>query len=332
MDVLERAGRRGHHVLSAAVVADGAVRFGAWADDGHPEPDEHTLFEIGSITKALTGILLAGMHLCGEVDLGDPLSLHLPDPRPCWRAREPTLLELATHRSGLPNTPSGMGRAELLFSLGLREDDPWRGVDRRRYGELVRATSTQRRLKRRGRYSSLGFGLLGDALAAAAGKPYGELLAERVLAPLGMAGTAIEPARGVVQGHSMRGRPRPRIDDPMPAAGMLASSAADMATLLAACLAPSSEPPGPALAFAQRPAHVLDRRMSVGLGWLILKRKGRPPVIWHNGATWGFSSVAGFCPANGRAAVVLANTKRPVDRIGLELLDQPEPAGDSAAR
>ena len=105
-----------------------------------------------------------------------------------------------------------------------------------------------------------------------------------------------------------------------------------MATLLRACLKPGPEPPGPALALAQRPTHVLDRRMSIGLGWLILKRRDEPPVIWHNGATWGFASVAGFCPQRSRAVVVLANTKRPVDRIGLQLLDQPPAAGDSAGR
>jgi CubicO group peptidase (beta-lactamase class C family) len=57
------------------------------------------------------------MSLRGEVDLDDPLSRHLPGPRPAWRHREPTLLELATHRSGLPNVPGKMGRRELSYAL-----------------------------------------------------------------------------------------------------------------------------------------------------------------------------------------------------------------------
>lgn len=328
--VLARAGRRGHHALSAAVVAPGGVRFDAWVAEGQPACDEHTLFEIGSITKAFTGVLLADMHLRGEVDLGDPLSRHLPDPGPRWEAREPTLLELATHRSGLPNTPKALARRELRFTLGFGREDPWRGVDERRYRELLRETNARPPRAGRIAYSSIGFGLLGDALAAAAETSYAELLRERVLVPLGMSATGIEAAGPAIKGHSARGRPRPPIADRMPAAGMLRSSAADMATFLAACLAPGEQAPGPALALAQRPAYTLGSRMSIGLGWMIMTRREGPPVVWHNGGTWGFACVAGFCPANGHAAVVLANTMRPVDRIGRKLLDRPERAGGEA--
>lgn len=83
-----------------------------WSTGGEA-PDSLSLFEIGSITKVFTGVLLADMHLCGEVALEDPLSRHLPRPPPAWRQREPTLLELATHHSALPNTPGDLGRREL---------------------------------------------------------------------------------------------------------------------------------------------------------------------------------------------------------------------------
>ncbi len=319
---LERAGSRGHHALAAAVLSDGEPAFAGWAADG-PAPDERTLFEIGSITKPFTGVLLADMHLRGEVDIADPLSRHLPGPGPAWRSREPTLLELATHRSGLPNTPRALARRELALSLGIGDRDPWGDVDEARYRELLRQTSPRRPRGRGFRYSSLGFGLLGDALAHAAGRPYEELLRERVLEPLGMHDTAIAPSAPVTQGHTRRGKPAPPLEDLMPAAGGLRSNLTDMTTFLAACLAPGPDPPGPALALARQRMLRLDGGLSIGLGWLIVAPRGQATRVWHNGGTWGFRSFAGFGPDRRRGAVVLSDTSRSVDRLGLSLLDGP---------
>jgi CubicO group peptidase (beta-lactamase class C family) len=320
-DDLGRITRRGHHEVAAATVGAGAsTRFEGWSATGTP-PGPDTVFEIGSITKALTGVLLADMHLRGEVLLSDPLSRHLDRPAPGWRHREPTLLELATHRSGLPNTPGPLARRELLYSLGFESRDPWADIDGPRYAELLRRTSPKHPPGHRMRYSSIGFGLLGDALAAAGGRPYGDLLRERVLEPLGMNATTLDPRALTGKGHSRRGAPRPPIEDLMPAAGSLRSSVADMARFLAACLSPGSEPPGPALALAQEPVHRIAKRMSIGLGWLIVTPRGKPRTVFHNGGTWGYRSFGGFRPERGAAVVVLANTAISVDRLGWRLLD-----------
>ena len=77
-------------------------------------------------------MLLADMTLRGELSLDDPLSRHLSRARPAWRHRQPTLLELATHRSGLPNAPKGMSRRELAYSLGILDPWPTVGCSRRR--------------------------------------------------------------------------------------------------------------------------------------------------------------------------------------------------------
>ncbi len=261
------------------------------------------------------------MHLRGEVALDDPLSRHLATPLPAWRGREPTLLELATHRSGLRNTPRPLHRGELLFALGIRDHDPWADIDAARYAELVRGTSPRRTPGGRVRYSSIGFGLLGDALAAAAGRPYEALLRERILDPLGMHATTLASDTTGIQGHSPRGRPRPPFEDLMPAAGSIRSNVVDMSAFLRASLSPPSDRLGPALALAQRPAHRVTRRISIGLGWLIATPRGRSTEVFHNGGTWGFASFAGFSPTRDRAAVVLANTARSVDRLGWRLLE-----------
>jgi CubicO group peptidase (beta-lactamase class C family) len=310
--------------MVAAVVRGGEQVCGCWFPRAQ-RVDQTSLFEVGSVTKAFTGVLLADMVLTGEVALEDRLSRHLPGRRPAWRHREPTLLEVATHRSGLPNTPGPMSRRELAYALGLGADDPWAGLTPTDYQRLVVGESPRRAPGKRVRYSSMAVGLLGDALAARSGTTYDELLAERVLHPLAMRSTSVRVppalARKLVPGHSRRGRPRPPIADFMPAAGSLRSNAEDMLRFLSACLHPPPERPGPALALAQRPHISIGRRGAVGLCWMISKRRGHPRLVWHNGGTWGFRSFTAFAPETGTAAVVLSNTARSVDRLGFDLVE-----------
>ena len=325
---LETLGARGHQALIAGIIRGGERVCCGWST-GAQKPDERSLFEIGSITKAFTGVLLADMALRGEVSLDDPLSRHLPDPRPTWRRREPTLLELATHRSALPNAPRGMSRRELAYSLGFGAQDPWAARSQGDYERLVRRESPRREPGGRVRYSSMAVGLLGDALAARAGAPYEELLDDRVLEPLGMSATSVhvDPAwaEKLLGGHSRRGQPRPPIEDFMPAAGSLRSNAEDMLRFLAACLQPPASPTGRALALAQQPHARIGKRLEIGVCWMISNRPRHPKVVWHNGGTWGFRSFAGFAPGRGTAALVMSNTARSVDRPGFRLVETMSP-------
>lgn len=286
--------------------------------------DELSLFEIGSVSKVLTGVLLAEMALRGEVGLDDPLSRHRPGPAPAWREREPTLGELATHRSGLPNVPSSMARGEFAYGLGLSRRDPWSGVTVTEYAEAVRETAAREPPGRAFRYSSMGVGLLGDALAARAGATYDELLRDRILGPLGMDASGVGVTQAwaghLLAGHSARGRPRPPLADHMAAAGGVRSNARDMLTLLTAALAPADDALGRALALSQRPRAAIGRGAAIGLCWLVTRRRRGPRIVWHNGGTWGFRSFAVFAPELDRAAVVLRNRARSVDRRGYALL------------
>jgi D-alanyl-D-alanine-carboxypeptidase/D-alanyl-D-alanine-endopeptidase len=74
---------------------------------GGPAPTPDTMFEIGSVSKPITALLLALMVEDGEVKLDDPVQLHLPKEIvvPRRGMQEITLLELVTHRSGLPRNP-----------------------------------------------------------------------------------------------------------------------------------------------------------------------------------------------------------------------------------
>jgi serine-type D-Ala-D-Ala carboxypeptidase/endopeptidase len=323
-----RAARRGRRSLVAGVFIGGVHAYFAFGPRGEV-PDSQSLFEIGSITKVLTGTLLADMHLRGEVGLDDPVSEHLPADRlPRWRDRIPTLRELATHRAGLPNTPPSLARREMAFAAGLIRQDPWSRIGEREYAHLIRRVRP-RSVGRAVRYSSVGFGLLGEALGHRADKRYDDLIRDRVCLPLGMSETRVKVAPGetrLLPGYSRTGRPRPPLEDLMPAAGSLRSDAEDMLRFLDAALAPPLDTPGPALRMAME-TQATKGRAKLGLGWVVLERPRRPTLVWHNGGTWGYRSFAGLMPGRRTAVVVLSNTSRSVDRLGFDLLDEVKEAG-----
>jgi CubicO group peptidase (beta-lactamase class C family) len=175
------------------------------------------------------------------------------------------------------------------------------------------------------RYSNYGAGLLGHVLARRAGKPYEELVAERVTRALGMTDTAVDvPAEKLerfAQGHNRRGRRVPHWEIPaLAGAGALRSTVSDLLRFLEAQL--GAAPSG--LADAIRVTHEPRARrgpLEVGLGWMRLPEPGRRgTLVWHDGGTGGFRSVAGFVAESRTCVVALASSARSVDRIGLEIL------------
>jgi serine-type D-Ala-D-Ala carboxypeptidase/endopeptidase len=321
--VLDRRARK-HVGIVAAVRRRGetiVVGRGRVADDRPQAPDERTIFEIGSITKVFTATLLADMAREGLVALDDPVQRHLPDGvvMPV-RGRPITLADLATHTSGLPRLPKG------ILLRALRDGaNPYASFTVDDLQAAIPVTKQRREPGRRIRYSNYGAGLLGHVLSLRAGKPYEQLVAERITTPLGMTDTSVavpdDKLDRFAEGHSRRGKPVSNWDLPaLPGAGALRSTVSDLLTFLDA--QHGNAPPG--LAETMRLTHeprVSRRALSVGLGWMILPVEGQPgPVLWHDGGTGGFRSVAGFVAESETSVVVLSSSSRPVDRIGLEIL------------
>ena len=290
-----------------AVVSDAGVAAGGFGGAG-PE----TVFQIGSVTKAVTGLLLADMAERGQVLLSDPASKYLPGAPP----GRVTLLDLATHTSGLPRLPPGMYRYALL-----RPGDPYAWYPA---GALVRAARRSLATTAGGqpyRYSNYGFGLLGYLLAQAAGMPYQKLAQERVCGPLGLPATTFDATP--VQGYC-RGRPAgPWHMGVLSAAGGLQSTATDLARLLTACLAPETTELNAAVRAALTPRVTISPKKEIGLAWHHALRDGKR-VIWHNGMTGGFSAMLALRPARRAGAVVLANDggapPSPLDALVLDAL------------
>jgi CubicO group peptidase (beta-lactamase class C family) len=323
----ERAMRSGRRIgLVVGCLAGGEQRVvgsGRLHTGAQDPPDGGTILEIGSITKVFTGLLLADLAEEGMVGLDDPLASYLPSwvRVPTRGDRQITLGDLASHAGGLPRDPKGtLGRW-----LGDRRN-PYAGLSvEELYAGLAR-TKLRRRPGERVKYSNLGAGLLGEALARAAGQPYEELVRERICRPLGMRDTMITPTgeqtSRLATGHTRRGRPVAPFQLPaLAGAGALRSTATDMLRFLEANLDPARSPLASQLERTQQPRLRAAKRVDVGLGWLIARPPGKgSPVLWHNGGTGGFRSFAALARETNSAVVVLSNTTRSVDRLGLRLL------------
>ena len=309
-------------IVVGVMEADGSTRVFA---AGTPGPDaqalgERSVFEIGSITKVFTGILLADMTAKGEVALEDPVARYLPNDEvtmPTRGGREITFLDLATHRSALPRLPENFSPAD--------DANPYADYTVGQMYEFLSNHELRRDIGAEAEYSNLGTGLLGHALARASGKSYGELVRERILEPLGMTSTAIELSddmrRRLAKGHGRDGSVVSNWDvATLEGAGALRSNMTDMLKFIAANTGPAESPLEQAMRASHEVRNSLSGNMDIGLSWLITPAGDRT-IVWHNGGTGGYRSFSGFDPDKGVAAIVLTNSNRSADDIGMHLIN-----------
>jgi CubicO group peptidase (beta-lactamase class C family) len=281
-----------------------------------------SVFEIGSITKAFTGILLADMAARGEVSLTDPVSKHLPAgvTMPS-RGREITLLDLATHRSGLPRLPSNMSPAD--------RSNPYADYTVQQLYAFLSGHTLGRDVGAQYEYSNLGGGLLGHVLGRAASRSYEALVRERILQPLGMSMTGVtltgDMREQLVAGHDMQGNVVPLWDLPtLAGAGALRSNMRDMLAFLGANFGPPTSLLERSMMASHEVRETAGPGMSIGLGWHILTVRDRK-IVWHNGGTAGFRTFIGFDPDAHVGVVVLGNSAHIMDDIGFHLINPAVP-------
>ena len=279
-----------------------------------------TFFEIGSITKVFTNILLADMVIKGEVALDDPVAKYVPSTVtvPGRNGKSITLLDLATASSGLPSLPENFKPADVC--------NPYADYTVTQLYAFLTSHTLRRDPGAQYEYSNVGMGLLGHALALRAGKPYEALLRERVLEPLGMRDTYIvmsdaQKARCAVP-HDVDLDETCAWDLPtLAGAGALRSTTNDMLRFADAVTHRESGPLGKAITMSiepRRPTTILGTR--IALGWHVREKDGKQ-IVWHNGGTGGFRTFFGFDPATGASSIVWSNTSAGVDDIGLRMLD-----------
>jgi serine-type D-Ala-D-Ala carboxypeptidase/endopeptidase len=235
-------------------------------------------WEIGSITKVFTALLLAQLQQMGKILISEPVASYLPKTLELPESFEKITFEnLATHQSGLPRLPSGM----KLFGKDAMVD-PYSVFDEDRIFRAIQET----KLKSipgagRPRYSNYGFGLLGFTLERVTGKAYEVLLMQEIIAPIGLS-SATFTDEGLRQGHSRKKEVGPWHMGRFVSMGGLRMSASDLSKFLLTAQ-DQLHPLAPAFNETFK-IRYQDKRTAIGLAWHYLKDQ---KVVGHNGGTLG---------------------------------------------
>jgi len=290
--------------------------------DSDVAPDAETVYELASISKVFTGVLLAQMAMSGDVSLEQPVRELLPDSLivPTFEGNEIRLHHLSSQNSGLPRMPANFHPAD--------DKNPYADYTVEKLYEFLGQCKLKSRPGEKYAYSNLGVGLLGHSLALKAGKSYEELLVERILAPLEMNDTRVVFTERMLAHeappHDKDRAPTSHWDIPTFAgAGGLRSSVGDMMKFARANL---GAPPSPLTTFmgeSHKERIRVKENLGVGLGWhLSTFKELDEPIIWHNGETGGFRTFFGLLKNRKIAVVVLCNTRFSMDEPGFNMLKQ----------
>ena len=317
----EVAGRRSKSIVVGIIDADGRRIFseGTLSDEHPVPPDGNTIYEIGSITKVFTSLLLADMSLKRMLRLDDPISKFLPNTvkTPTRNGREISLLNLSTHRAGFPRN---------AWNLDPKNpDNPFADYTVNDLYEYVSEFELSRDIDSRWAYSNIGYSLLGDILTTAAHRDFEELVKQGICEPLKMKSTVIsltpELESNMAVGHSECGQPAGSWDLLLAGGGGLRSNANDMLTFAAANLGLIGTDLSPAMELS----HVQQARKDgndsyITMGWTLWKDNGKH-ILFKDGGTGGYRTFLGIDKKNRFGVVVLSNSNNSVTDIGLHILD-----------
>ena len=280
--------------------------------DGAEPPEINSVFEIGSISKVMTGVLLAESVRLNKVLLEDTVDVYLPSGviGPDNPLRRTSLLHLATHTSGLPRLPSNFGTVD-----GYMAEDPYAHYDSNALYAYLKSLDDQSLRPGKIEYSNLGFGLLGHLLCRAWKLSYRELLDKLICTPLGMEHTDAPSRRDdlnqemkalLMPPHIGKRKSVPWTFDVLIGAGGVLSTAGDLISFAEAIWSdqtPEGLRKSFALTMALRAKH---GGKEVGLGWF-MQDSPRGRMYLHDGATGGFQSVIRVLPEKKIARVELVN-------------------------
>lgn len=281
------------------------VGHGHLARDDAKQVSGDTVFEIGSVTKVFTALLLADMVRQGEVAADDPVANYLPDDVnvPESQGKTISLEDLATHMSGLPRLPDNLSPSDM--------NNPYADYTLEQLYQFLSSYRLPRNVGEEYEYSNLGYGLLGHVLERKAEENYEAFVQERILGPLAMKSTGItlvpEVKARLATGHDEALEAVSNWDLPTFAgAGALRSTADDLLNFFELLLGQRNLP--------------LTASVETALDWVAVKSSD-DGIVWHNGGTGGYRSFVGIRPDAKVGVVVLSNTSKSIDDIGLHLLN-----------
>lgn len=315
--------------VAIAIVKDGKVvlqkGYGVRKVGDPARVDAHTLFGIGSDTKAFTVAAMATLVDAGKLSWDDPVYERLPgfqmyDP---YVSKQMRIRDLLCHRSGL-----GVGEGDLIvFNTTLTRDQV---VYRARYLKPVSS------FRSRFAYSNLMFVVAGQVIAQASGESWDDYVRQKIFIPLGMndTNTSVEDYRAgadwAFPHAKMNGKLQPIAFgnvDTAAAAGAINSSVADLSKWLLLQLDHGRIPGSDQRIFSEKSSEEMWAQQSViptseavddlpalrpnfngyGMGWFLRDYKGRK-LIGHPGGVLGFVSRIMLVPQEHLGVVILTNT------------------------
>ncbi|MBN8699613.1 MAG: serine hydrolase [Chitinophagales bacterium] len=294
--------------LSIGIIQDGKTEtyfYGETKRGTGILPDIHTQYEIGSITKTFTGLLLAKAVSAGKLSLDDEIRKFLPEglTQPEMTGKPVLVKHLASHCSGLPANPTN-----LTFQKDYDPNDPFRNYDSGLFIEFLKNSRPDTIPGTVFTYSNTGVGLLGMILANIYNKPFEELCVELILKPFSMKESGFNTNDSAITQlatgyRASNGKATPYWNwKYLASAGGLKSSLNDMILYLNNQINSTSKE----IALSQQPVFT-DSQQAVGLNWFIVPYKNMN-FIFHDGRTSGFSSVCGFVKERKTGIVVLNNS------------------------
>lgn len=303
-------------------------------------PDGNTLFEIGSITKVFTTLLLADLIKKDSIQLNEPIINLLPkkDYSYSKSLSNITVLNLATHTSGLPRVTNrsvnGIFWARLLPPLAIHalifgDFNPYRNYDTTKLFKDLRHINLENRVGSKFTYSNFGMTTLGYVLTNKSKLNFDNLLTKTVLDTLKMDKTFLNLPKSeydsFADGHNKYGLKTPRwtFEDNMQSTGAINSTVNDLMKFLEVNLdGHKNSYLHNLLEDCQITRYKISDKRNIGLAWIKSNSEStnNKEIIWHNGGTGGFRSFLGFNKESKTGIVILSNSARSVDKLAFDIL------------
>lgn len=281
-------------------------------------PAKNTVYEIGSVSTTFCGLILAYAVIEGRVKLEDDIRKYLPENYSDLNyAKAPIRIKhLVNHTSGLPVIPDNMLQQDGYDSL-----NPYKHYKRQQIFDYLKVVKLKKQPGQSCDYSNLGIALLGIILEGVYSKNFEDLVKEKICISAQMKNSFVSATRTqsdyLALGYNENGDSTPAWElGSFAAAGGIHSSAEDMLHYLDMQLSETDS----AIKLSHQPTFV--GRQSLAFAWFIKRTNYGNTLYWHNGATYGFRSFCGFLNEKNCSVVVLSNSARDVDYIGIRILNQ----------
>ncbi|MFN8251536.1 MAG: serine hydrolase domain-containing protein [Ferruginibacter sp.] len=306
--------------LSMGVLKDGKpffYNYGETVKGNKQLPTNKNLYEIGSVTKTFTGILLAKAVTEGKIKLSDPVNLYLPKDAAWLVSGNDTarIVHLSNHTSGILPLPDNFDMTNM--------ENPYKDYGEDKLLAYLKTAQLQRRPGEKFEYCNLGVGMLGYILSKIYKMPYEAMVTTFITSKAGMHDTREflqrQDSALMVQGYNDAVQKQGPWDfKVLTAAGSLRSNTADMLKYAMLNLHSNDTALQKAITLSHQVTYDAGKQ-KVGLNWFV-QNWGWGDIYFHGGATGGYRSFFAVNPATKNAVVLLCNTFVNVDEAGVKLL------------